>query len=75
MNQNPEQLARDKVDCMLCTSGYVVQAKATYPVGHHTVWPDTNTKTVLNFLLPFVKYAAGYCLYIIHYPAFLNIQP
>ncbi len=27
INQNPEQLARDKIDTMLCNAGWVVQAK------------------------------------------------
>ncbi|MCK5069374.1 MAG: hypothetical protein KAR01_02490, partial [Desulfocapsa sp.] len=27
INQNPEQLARDKIDTMLCDAGWVVQSK------------------------------------------------
>lgn len=27
LNQNPEQLARDRIDAQLCQAGWVVQAK------------------------------------------------
>ena len=28
INQNPEQIARDKIDAMLCAAGWLVQSKS-----------------------------------------------
>ena len=47
MNQNPEQIARDKIDDMLCEAGWLVQSKdeVNLSAGIGVALRETNTES------------------------------
>jgi len=52
-NQNPEQLARDKIDKLLLASGWLIQNKSSVNLSAAKVLPSANIKPMLD--LPIIS--------------------